>query len=1267
MSHHTKADHALSPSQHHSLSGKSVANLLTLALCSLLYAGSALAGSTLVSSTTTTYTYDNYGNPTEITVAVTDGLDTYTTHTNNTYTNNTAQWHLGRLTRAEVTQYLPGNLDPKDGTCTLSTPATCATRVSAFGYSSVTGLLNQEIVEPDTPSLMLVTDYQYDVYGNKTSVTVSGGSGTTAIVPRSTSSTYDARGQYALSSTNALGHSETRVYDDRFGVMLSLTGPNNLTTNWTYDSFGRQTGELRADGTQTTVTRQWCDGFNGEVGNTQCPTGGALSLTTVTDGAPVSVAYSDALGRVIQTETQGFDGTAILAVTEYDALGRVNKKSRPYFAGTPAVDIKWHSFTFDPVGRPLSETSPDGSIATTTYAGLTTSITNDKGQTNTRIKNVRGELIQVVDANNVIADYRYDAFGNLVEVEDGVSNFTNNNYDIRGRKISMSDPDMGYWTYQYNALGELTAQTDAKNQTVTMSYDLLGRLVARTELEGTSTWTYDIASQGIGKLASVSGAEGKDEAYTYDSLGRPDATTTSIDGLTYSSGQNYDAFGRLATVFYPASHHYPLGFEVSNVYNSYGYLQKVTDGIIDYWEADSLNASGQLTHQTLGNGITTQHIYDNATGLLKAIGTSTTLGTYNVQDLSFTFDTLGNLTQRQDIKQGLTEDFLYDVLNRMTSSTLDDGTTQTTKTYSYDPTGNILSKTGIGSYTYGISAGPHAVTSINTGVATRSFSYDANGNQTQSYNFTTNQTRTISYNSYNKPQQIEQGLSTLMFSYGANREQFKQSVGSASGSYTRTYVNGLFEKEVKGTLTTYIHHIKAGGQTIAQYKSKSDGNQNTQYLHRDHLGSITAVSDENAQIIEEFSYDPHGKRRQTSNWQDAISQISAVNIKHAFTGHEYLDEVGLIHMGGRVYDPDLGRFLSPDPFVQQVANPQSLNRYSYVLNNPLSFTDPSGFFFKSLFKAVVGGLVSAFKGVVKTVAKIVEFAYTNPIVQSIRTIAAGIACGPQCAAASAAFNTAINGGSIGDIIKSAGITYAQGVTFDYVGTNFPGPVENVVAHGVVGGTFSEVQGGDFLSGFVSGGFGAIASNNLHTGDFAFDLATSTVAGGIGAELGGGKFKNGAITGAFGHLFNYCNHGDCTSFGEQFAYDYLPGYKAGTCISNGFSGCSGWEVLDGVSIGFGAVGKIFQGFVGVAKGGLSTFSSASEFGIKSYKSLQKLTKGTGLEAHHLIEKRFAKMLGVNPGEMVSVALTKAEHQSFTNAWRKLSHMDKARRMRPSAKL
>ena len=209
--------------------------------------------------------------------------------------------------------------------------ASSGTRTSSFAYDAASGLLTQEVVEPDTPALRLQTDYVYDAFGHKVSVTVSG----VDIASRASTTSYDAQGQFATSNANALGQSESWQYDLRFGKPTSHTGPNGLTTSWSYDSFGRKITEVRADGTQTKWAYLFCSGVNG--GTATCPAG-ASYLTQATplaaDGAtangPILLVYFDLLDREIARDTQGFDGSTIRATKQYDALGRVLKTSRPF-------------------------------------------------------------------------------------------------------------------------------------------------------------------------------------------------------------------------------------------------------------------------------------------------------------------------------------------------------------------------------------------------------------------------------------------------------------------------------------------------------------------------------------------------------------------------------------------------------------------------------------------------------------------------------------------------------------------------------------------------------------------------------------------------------------------------------------------------------------------------------------------------------------------------------------------------------------------------
>ena len=336
---------------------------------------------TVLPSLVTTSSYDSYGNALQ---TATNTYDGYTKTTVNTYTNDTTNWFLGRLSQSAVTSV---------------TPTGTLTRTSAFTYNSTTGLLASETIEPNQAQMCQTTSYTYDGFGNKTGATTAnctGATGTAVFATRTSTSSTTATstnptaGQFITSSTNAKGHTETKQYDARFGGVTQLTGPNGLSTSWTYDVLGRPTKETRADGTQVKYQYLYCTGNSAAtiVGSAACPTvNGAVgayvqvAMPLASDGstqnAAISKTYFDAQGRQIRLETQGFDGsgasTAIYQDTQYNNLGQVAAVSRPYYAGQTAY---WVQSTFDALGRVVAVTQADNTTSTTRYNGLTTTQTN---------------------------------------------------------------------------------------------------------------------------------------------------------------------------------------------------------------------------------------------------------------------------------------------------------------------------------------------------------------------------------------------------------------------------------------------------------------------------------------------------------------------------------------------------------------------------------------------------------------------------------------------------------------------------------------------------------------------------------------------------------------------------------------------------------------------------------------------------------------------------------------------------------------------------
>jgi RHS repeat-associated protein len=881
----------------------------------------------VVTTVNTTYSgYDAYGNPGTVTVNFNDG---YIKTTTNTYNNDTTNWYLGQLTGSQVLSQIPGQ------------PS--LTRTSSFVYDGL-NRLSSEIIEPnDTGNLKLTTSYGYDAFGNRTSKTITGSD----IVTRVESQIFDPQGRFVTSKTNALNHTETYVTDARYGAVTNLTGPNNITTSWTYDGFGRKIGETRADGSTTTITYQCWDGSTPASGAT-CPTQvntyAMYRVLTTASGSGSTYAFYDRLGRVVQANVRGFGGNYTYTQTNYDNLGRVASASQSEFNSPPT---QYTTYTYDNLGRVLTATAPGNRVTSTVYNGLTTTVTftapNTQTQTKSTVKNSQGKVVSSTDAAGTMS-YVYDAIGNLVQVTDPFSNVSTMTYNIRGLKTAMHDPDMGNWSYIYDALGQLKSQTDAKIKTISMTYDKLGRMLTRVlpNSEGTSTWTYDTATKGIGKLASVTNPNAN-ETYTYDSLGRLSTATTSISGVTYTVTTAYDAYSRVDTVTYPET-----GFALKHVYDpySFGFLQEVKNASTNasYWKINTggVDAMNRILSETYGSNLIGTHAYDSVTGDLTAIKTGVSGNLISVQNEAYGFDGVGNLLSRSwwDGTATRNETFGYDNLNRLKTVT-----GPVAKTYNYDTIGNITFKSDVGNYTYPTSGSssvrPHAVSATSGGAVTTSFTYDANGNML------TGNGKTVTYTSFNKAKTIQKGSTTSTLTYDASFNRLVKS--NASGS--TVYIGKLYERNTSGTTVTQKHYVYAGNNIIGVY-SKVNTTTSMRYFHTDNLSSVDIITNETGGVVQRLSYDAWGKRR-NANGSDAASITAQAT--RGFTAHEHDDEVTLINMNAREYDPIIARFISPDSIVPGALNSQAYNRYSYALNDPVSYTDPTGHGVKQFIAGTVLG------------------------------------------------------------------------------------------------------------------------------------------------------------------------------------------------------------------------------------------------------------------------------------------------------------------------
>ena len=426
------------------------------------------------------------------------------------------------------------------------------------------------------------------------------------------------------------------------------------------------------------------------------------------------------------------------------------------------------------------------------------------------------------------------------------------------------------------------------------------------------------------------------------------SNTVTIDGNAYTSEYQFDSnFDRLKGMVYPNQ------LTIAYGYNDLGYLEKeynAADNYV-YRKVTEMNAWGRITHAELtDNLLGGTYDFDQATGQM--LSTQVSLSGTVKQHITYDdYDIFGNIKQQTNALTQTQERFVYDNLHRLTANTLSNpqGTAQHID-YRYNAVGNLTKKSDYANtYNYPAqgSVRPNAVSNvIKIGEVDETvFGYDNKGN------LINGDGKTTTYNAMNKPLTISSNGSRLAFTYGADLARYKQTKTVNGVTTTLYYIDKLYQEERSSAndilnTTSYI-------SDVAMVKTFEDKADEIAFNHVDRLGSATVVTNQAGTVVSERSFDPFGKPRKINGTRLEKPTLAALDTlvngllkaydNRGFTGHEHLDEAELIHMNGRVYDYNLGRFMSVDPFVQAPGNSQSMNPYSYIMNNPLAGTDPTGY------------------------------------------------------------------------------------------------------------------------------------------------------------------------------------------------------------------------------------------------------------------------------------------------------------------------------------
>lgn len=751
--------------------------------------------------------------------------------------------------------------------------------------------------------------------------------------------------------TNAKSYREIYIHDGNYNVITIIPDiPENKNSlyNWyyTYDS---------SDNLLTAtdpMTRKASYTYSGnDLVKAVDPDGSTYVYTYSTDGRKLLLTEKDPKGN---TSSYLYDSSGRkISVTDPElnvAKSSYSGDGDLLTVTSPKNEVS--SFTYDTIGRKISDKSPLGKITTYIYnsLGFVTKITDPsslivtsdydkngnvikttdpKGAIKTYGYDVLGQLIKVTDEVGAVIQYVYDAVGNKIKTIDANGKVTTYSYDELNQPISTQDPSGGTASVQYDRNGDPTKMTDAKSQTTSSVYDRSGLSTKTTDSEGSTTVGYD----KDGKVTNISTTVNAENLnVSYDANNNVTSLQSNINGTVSSTYNKNDSPVAIQAPNSSMNLSYDANGQVSQVSTVQNSQTLTTKFVKD--------AEGKLTSATKPNGDATLYAYDKSNRVTSI--TNRNVGKLLLSQFNYQYDKTLNITAIKDGKTGTLSAYGYDARNQLTK--------ENGKTYAYDPMGNrktVTDATGLITYTYDTAGDSNRLLKVTypTGQSIQ-FQYDANGNITK---------------------RIDSKTGTTLYSYDVD-DYFTKAV-LPDGTIVSYKYNKILKLRIQrdetnpGGQTTTTKFVYSGdmlvsetdqnGKTVRLYNwdenerlisvsipDSTGALQNFTYV-KNIKEDIVGLSDKSGNLVAEYQYDAWGNiTKSITTAKSSIPNIDKLNPR-LYSSYWYDSSLSLYFMKARMYDSQIGRFLSKDP-ITIGGSALGYNPYIYCYNNPVSNIDPSG-------------------------------------------------------------------------------------------------------------------------------------------------------------------------------------------------------------------------------------------------------------------------------------------------------------------------------------